>query len=496
MFCPNCGANVEQGNAFCTACGQQLSKEVTNQEPAERTEPAYNPDETIPYTPPQEGAYAPPVSPVKKRIGLKIGIAAAVAVVVIGAVTAFGMRNELRYMISPTWQVGTIMENTFDDLEKESEALTKTLLGFDLAEENTTATAQISVQAEGQKIDMGVTATSTEDFAKMKMNISANGNTLVEPVLNWDNKEISIHIPQLNDNRYFIPVENFKQNWNNSAFAQSLDAQIPEETAIPRSLAYEDLQDAAEESREKYEDCIKRFLHRVDFGKRTKSALNIAGREQTVHYIEFTVTANDLVAFLEDFVNVSGMTLPPEANLEQLKTAAAASEQTVTLQLIEHNNRFIGIKTQDVLLYFNHNNLLDGFVAEAAGYRIELVGDSKMKDGTLDYAMNINGMDMDKQLMYFCLDNNNGTFRLNIDQQELFHLNNVKCGNGITIGSNNIVLEGATYDFALSLQKGTQEIAVTGTPVNILEKSVSEWQTTLTSDLQRFAGQLISQFMY
>lgn len=493
MFCPYCGAKVEQDNVFCTACGKQLPK----QEPVQTQEPTFTHDETIPYTPPQEDAYAPPVSPVKKRTGLKIGIAAAVAIVIIGAITVFGMRNELRYLISPMWQVGTITQNTFDDLEKETEALSKTLLGYDASEHNSSVNAQISVQADGQKIDMGVTATSTEDYAKMKMNIAANGNTLAEPVFNWDNNEVSIHIPQLNNNRYFIPVRNFKQNWNNSAFAQSLDAQIPEETALPRSLAYEDLQDAAEETREKYEDCIKRFLRRVDFGKRTKSALNIAGRDQTVHYIEFTVTATDLAAFLEDFVNVSGVILPPEANLEQLKAEAAASGQSVTLQLIEHKNRFIGIKTRDVLLYFNHNNLLDGFVAEATGTHFELIGDSKMKDGTLDYAMNVNGMGMEKQLMYFCLDNNNGTFRMNVDQQELFHLNNVKCGNGITIGSNSIPLDGGyTFDFSVSVQRGTQQIPLSGTPVNLLEKSVSEWETTLSSDLERFAGQLISQFMY
>ena len=535
MFCPKCGKPIDEGNLFCIACGHKVPLEqpeaqeeqvqevqpVQEEQPVqaeqpiqeeqfvqaeqpiqeeqfvqeEQLQPEQSPvsDASVPFEPQQEMCAVP--KPPKKRVnGLLIGIISVVLVILLCTLTVFGLQNELRYLIKPSWQVEILMENTFDDLEKESLRLSRTLLGFDATEKSSTATAQVSIMADGQKIDIRAVSTASDERARMKLNLAANGNTLADAILNWDDEEISISIPQINDNRYYIPVDNFRQTWNNSAFAQSLDAQIPDTTYVPYSLSYEEMMDSSEDTREQYEACCKRFIRRLQYGTRTKSTLMIDGKNRNVHCIETTVTAGDLVAFLEDLVNISGVPLPPEVNPEELKSMAASATENVTLQLIEHKNRFIGINVQGLLFYFNNTNLLDGFVAEAAGYRIELVGDSQMKDGTLDYALNANGLGNTQQLMYFCLDNNNGTFHLNVEEEEMFRLNNVKCGNGITIGSNDITLDGATLSFSLSVQKGEQKIEVSGKPENLLTKTVSEWENILMPDFERFARTLQSQF--
>ena len=82
MFCPNCGAQVEDGTAFCSNCGAKIEaaqpQNVVQPESQVQPEPQVQPGEDNFY---QQPAQEPKVS--KKNIKMIAGIAVAVIAVII-----------------------------------------------------------------------------------------------------------------------------------------------------------------------------------------------------------------------------------------------------------------------------------------------------------------------------------------------------------------------------------------------------------------------------
>ena len=82
MFCPNCGAQVEDGSAFCSNCGAKIEavqpQNVVQPESQVQPEPQVQPGEDNFY---QQPAQEPKVS--KKNIKMIAGIAVAVIAVII-----------------------------------------------------------------------------------------------------------------------------------------------------------------------------------------------------------------------------------------------------------------------------------------------------------------------------------------------------------------------------------------------------------------------------
>lgn len=61
MFCPNCGNQVNEGAAFCAACGTKVEAQAA---PQPTPAPAYEAVKEPVYTAPQQPAYTAPQQPV------------------------------------------------------------------------------------------------------------------------------------------------------------------------------------------------------------------------------------------------------------------------------------------------------------------------------------------------------------------------------------------------------------------------------------------------
>lgn len=64
MICPNCGAQIPDGAAFCTNCGNAAPAQQTYQQPQPQPQQPYQPQPTYqqPYQPPIYGASAAPAA--------------------------------------------------------------------------------------------------------------------------------------------------------------------------------------------------------------------------------------------------------------------------------------------------------------------------------------------------------------------------------------------------------------------------------------------------
>lgn len=92
--CPNCGAEVAEGAAFCANCGKPLSRETsrqeeTRQEAAPAAQPSTATQQAV-FTPPQATPSGGPATGGKSRRGLYLGcgvaaVLGALAILVVGA---------------------------------------------------------------------------------------------------------------------------------------------------------------------------------------------------------------------------------------------------------------------------------------------------------------------------------------------------------------------------------------------------------------------------
>ncbi len=425
-----------------------------------------------------------------KKEQQKIYIASLLTVLATVICVTFMFWNEICYTISPAWHLSSIAQNSLEKISDEQSYLSKRLFGFDTTKEayRIELTADALLDGRNEKVTLSLSPGESE--LQIGLEADIDEVPVLQTLAVWNDRELSFSFPQINNNRYYLPADISTPEFRTGAFAKSLPFVLP---AHIDSLAYSKFIQKDEATQKTAENTVKRFLKRLDYGKREKKRLVLDGNERSLHIIHAKCRASDLsecvaalsLLYTDDWLKNTEVSRMLSGLCQELK-GYASQNLVYDIELMEQNSYLIGLKTNTFTVYFHDGLFLNGFNVETPGQTLSLRGDIQMQGGVLDFVLTRSTPT--EQEKYFGLYLDYSARKLSVYTPMGVFETNVRCANDtetFAVYENAVYHKNRFVDFSLEVKPGKPEIAMGTTAVPLTSKSCNDWKNTLDTDIRR-----------
>lgn len=231
MFCKSCGAPLSDEARFCPVCGSPVpvaeEPEIASEEPVQNDFPtpgsaepqSAQPDAFYsPAAPAEQNPYAQqpeqPVKPAKKsRLGLIIGIAAAVLVVLGGGLFAYASGVFATPVQKFKMYNTALLDTVTDPIVKAFDDVNEKNVGLDT---DITFTASTNIDSyvneilEDSSLLCQVNAPKAEKgTVGLKLNLM--GEETIDAAFRWDEESVGVYVPDVGNSFYTVFFDSIEQ---------------------------------------------------------------------------------------------------------------------------------------------------------------------------------------------------------------------------------------------------------------------------------------------
>ena len=421
-----------------------------------------------------------------KKEQKKICIASFLTVVAAVICVTFLFWNEICYFISPSWHLGHLANKTIHKINEEQGYISKKLFGVDITEDAYHIELSATAYQNKQKQSAALSVAPSENSVDIAFTTAKNDVPILQTLTQWNDSDIAFSAPQINNNRYYIPTQDFRD----TPFTKSLPVTIPEHID---SLAYTKLMHTDQNTKDVANHAFKQFIKKLEYGKREKASMDLYGKTCSVHLIRTKCEPESLSEFASSLY-----LLYTDGVLKDTSISRAFSDICETLKenakgepfdldLIERGGYLIGFKTDAYTVYFHSGLLLNGFTVELPDVSYTIDGDIQFGGGVMDFELirstspeeseKLAGVYLYRRAKKLLFDLPFGVFSLN-----------VQCANSeqtFAVFENMVPYNNDYVDLTLCVKPDKPEIAVGTEDVLLTDKTLDQWKNEIHPSINR-----------
>lgn len=398
--------------------------------------------------------------------------------------------NEICYFISPSWHLGNITKHTIHKINEEQSYVSNRLFGFDITNEDYQIELNADAYLNRKKQSISLSVSPGKENMYVGLTTAINDVPVLQTAAHWDDSALAFSFPQINNKRYYVPVQNIKQTFADTPLEKSLPFTLPEHID---SLSYTKIMRTDENTKDTAKHAYKQFLKSLLYEKREKTTMQLNGKECSVHVIRTECSAQSLADFASSLhlLYTDGVLKNTAVDRTLSDICAklkqnAQTNKTLSLDLIERNSYLIGFKTDTLTFYFHSGLLLNGFTLEAYGQSFTVNGDIQMQGGVMDFTLTRATLTEPEKLAGAYLDRRAGKLLFDTPYGTISF--NVRCAdeeNPFALYENTVYYNNEFVDFSVQVKPGRTEIPMGETDVLLTEKPYTEWEKILYTDINR-----------